>query len=586
MKPARKRGLGHALLSGRARAAASVAGILLGWVGEGQLIGVADAQGPNLPTSAGAVQPQRGAPVAPAAAEQPQKTYLNKGIIQLPIQIDDRLRSQIQEIRLFVKDRPGAAWTMHSKGSGAQTAFTFQAPRDGEYAFAMVTVDRQGRCSPADVAQEPPGLVVVVDRQAPQLDLQNLGSSPEGQRVQCDVRDANVDPLKTRFFYQTGDKQFRPLEPEQGRPNVWCVPAQAVFTGVIRVEAMDLAGNPVGHEGNVSQLSGARGVPAAAGTPTATPAGTLPRAINVPGSQNTPNAGPILSGQTQLPPAPVVDRVAHKQLASGAPDFVPDNPRSGEGSLTVPVSSPPDLQPITKTTIPARDPRRDPVPAQRLLVNRPHLFLEYQIEQAGASGVGKVEVWVTRDQGQSWQRLSEDADRKSPAEIDLPGEGLYGVTLVISNGRGFGATPPRPGEQPQRWIEVDTLKPNAAITQVRTVPDAGGAVHIAYRASDRNIASDGIDLHFATNRQGPWRLIARGLRNDGVYRWTPPNEAGAQAYLRLVVRDEAGNATTVETPQPVLLDDQSRPRGAILGVSTGPSASQSAGQGPSIPMGN
>lgn len=589
MTPARKRGLAHTLLSGRARAAASVAGLLLGWAGEGMFINEAVAQGPALPTVPGAVPAQRTAAPAPEVAAPTQKTYLNKAIIQLPIQIDDRLRSQIQEIRLYVKDRPGAAWTLHSKGGGVQTAFTFQAPHDGEYAFAMVTVDRQGRCTPADVTKEPPGLVVIVDRQPPQMELTSLGNTPEGQRVQCDVRDANVDPLKTKFFYQTGDKTFRPLEPEPGHPNVWCIPAQAVFTGAIRVETMDLAGNAAGHEGNVSQLSGARGTPAAAGTPPANPnpnpSQTLPRTVNVPAPQGGPSGGPVLGGQSPPPPT-TTERVAHKQLAPGTAEFVPDSPRSGDGPLTVPVKGGPDLRPIPNTTVPARDLRRDAAPAQRLLVNRPHLFLEYQIEQAGASGVGKVEVWVTRDQGQSWQRLCEDADRKSPAEIELPGEGLYGVTLVISNGRGFGATPPRPGEQPQRWIEVDTLKPSAAIMQVRTVPDSGGAVHIAYRASDRNIAPDGIDLLFATSRQGPWRPIAKGLRNDGIYRWTPPNEAGAQAYLRLVVRDEAGNTATCETPQAVLLDDQSRPRGAILGVSTGPGSAAVAGQGPSLPTGN
>jgi hypothetical protein len=59
---------------------------------------------------------------------------------------------------------------------------------------------------------------------------------------------------------------------------------------------------------------------------------------------------------------------------------------------------------------------------------------------------------------QSWQRLGEDANRKSPVEIDLPGEGLFGVSLVVTNGRGFGGTPPSPGDSPDWWIEVDVTK--------------------------------------------------------------------------------------------------------------------------------
>ena len=57
--------------------------------------------------------------------------------------------------------------------------------------------------------------------------------------------------------------------------------------------------------------------------------------------------------------------------------------------------------------------------------------------------MGKVEVYLTGDGGLNWQRLQEDPDRRSPAEIDLPGEGLFGIRLVITNGNGFGGTPPR-----------------------------------------------------------------------------------------------------------------------------------------------
>ena len=36
----------------------------------------------------------------------------------------------------------------------------------------------------------------------------------------------------------------------------------------------------------------------------------------------------------------------------------------------------------------------------------------------------------------------------------------------------------------------------------------------------------------------------------------------------MTAKDEAGNVTQSETTQPVPLDDQSRPRGRVLGIST------------------
>ncbi len=92
-------------------------------------------------------------------------------------------------------------------------------------------------------------------------------------------------------------------------------------------------------------------------------------------------------------------------------------------------------------------------------------------------------------------------------------------------------------------------------------------VQVAYSSRDKNPAADSVDLFYAGNRQGPWVPIAKGLKTEGQYRWVPPAEAGQHAYLRMTVRDQAGNTNTAETPQPVVLDDLSRPRGQLLGIS-------------------
>src|SRR6185503_12141407 len=84
----------------------------------------------------------------------------------------------------------------------------------------------------------------------------------------------------------------------------------------------------------------------------------------------------------------------------------------------------------------------------RQLLNTPKAALEYRIDQIGPSGVGKVEVFITTDNGANWQRLAEDVDKRSPAEITLPGEGVYGVRLIVTNGNGFGGAPPVKGDAP------------------------------------------------------------------------------------------------------------------------------------------
>ncbi len=137
---------------------------------------------------------------------QTPKSYLNKGTVHLPIQIDDRVRPTLQEVQLWVKETPQAPWTIKEKVPGTQTFFTYRAARDGEYWFNVVTVDRAGRAIPADVSKEPPGLIVVIDSTPPRAEPKVLAVTPEGQQIRCEITDLNPDPSKTRLYYQTRDQ--------------------------------------------------------------------------------------------------------------------------------------------------------------------------------------------------------------------------------------------------------------------------------------------------------------------------------------------------------------------------------------------
>ena len=89
-----------------------------------------------------------------------------------------------------------------------------------------------------------------------------------------------------------------------------------------------------------------------------------------------------------------------------------------------------------------------PLPANRTLLPSTQASVEYRVDQQGPSGVGKVQIYVTGDQGQSWQLLKEDVSKRSPLEVKMPGEGLFGINVVITNGNGFGGTAPRAAKRP------------------------------------------------------------------------------------------------------------------------------------------
>jgi hypothetical protein len=420
---------------------------------------------------------------APAA---PRKIYTNRPAFKLPLRVDENDRLRLQEVQLFVREGPGGQWTKKEAVSPTQKEFVFRPPHDGEYWFTVVTVDKDGRKNPADLAQEAPGLIVVVDRQPPDFEVHPV-TSPSGQPLlQCDVHDANPDPSKTRLEYQTPEQMWQPLQPLPEQPNLFRVPDPGALRGVVRVTAADLAGNVVTRE---ISLQTATGSPPADG-------GAVPA---------------LMETRQDKPPAPP-----------------------------------------------------QPAGLGRHLLNSTHTTLRYQVDEQGPSGISKVEVWMTRDEGQNWQRLCEDPNRRSPMEIDLPGDGIYGLKLVVSGGNGYSTPVPVRGDPPEIRVEVDTTKPAAELLAVRPGTDAGIFI-ITWTASDKNLKAEPIDLEYASRPEGPWMPIAKGQKNDGNYRWQAPRDISGEIYVRMHVSDEAGNTTTCLAPQALILD-QSHPKGRILGL--------------------
>jgi hypothetical protein len=440
----------------------------------------------------------------PAGSSGPKRVYTQKTNFKLPIRIDDRDRANIQEVRLYVKFGQGGVWQPITVPP-SQSVFNYQATQDGEYWFSVATLDRQGRQTPADVSAEQPKLIVVVDTKAPDVMLRKITAISGDIYVQCDSQDANLDLTRTKMEYLAKDQTWRPMEalPDQG--NIFRAPSLEVCQGTVRATVFDKANNKATSELNLMTAETAN-----ASSPTP--------------SENKQGSEIQLAGyrpsQTSLPDKGVLPPV---QESAGS------------------------------------------VPTHQM-INTTHANLAYQVDQAGPGGVGKVEVWMTRDKGQTWKYLCDDADRKSPAEIDLPGDGLYGLSLVVSNGPTAPCTPPSAGETPDWWVEVDTSKPVAQITSVQT---ENGALTITWTASDNCLRPEPIDLYCANRVEGPWLPIARGLRNDGSYRWMIPSNFGPEVYVRMDVTDRAGNVTTCQTPRPgmpVAPGDQGRPKAHVIGL--------------------
>src|SRR6185437_5031874 len=101
------------------------------------------------------------------------------------------------------------------------------------------------------------------------------------------------------------------------------------------------------------------------------------------------------------------------------------------------------------------------------------------------------------DGGRHWSPRGEDPDRVSPFNVDLGGEGTFGLTLVARGASGLGDLPPAPGDPPQMWVEVDNTPPNIQLNPPRVGHGEHlGKVAITWRATDLHLGSQSIVLSY------------------------------------------------------------------------------------------
>jgi hypothetical protein len=465
------------------------------------------------PVSAAPVAPLPiGAPAAPAVPAAKKPIYTSKTSFRLPVLIKDpRERARLTEVQLYVKSGgANGTWVISQKAKPDADHFDYLVPQDGEYWFRLVTVDAAGHMNPPDISRVEPSLVVVVDTKKPDCEVKAVQGLPGELVLQCDIHDDNADVSKTKLEYMSGDK-WVPLPAHATMAGCFQVSDLAVLKNPVRATAYDMAKNMVVREFSVTPQNTAA-VTAAPTAPVTTP-------VTTPGSTPAPIT-PAVANATPVPGSTPMETIVEKPTASNV---------------------------------------------ATLLVKGTKVPLDYQFEGTP----GRVVVWVTTDNGQTWHHLCDDADRKSPVEVEFPGEGRYGVCLSACAAEGDPKAPAK-GDAPDCWVEVDCTQPAANIIAIR--PGAGkdeaGTILITWSAADKNLKSEPIDLYYSTKQGGPWVPMAKGLKNDGNYRWHYPADlAGSDVFVRMDVTDKAGNVARCEGIQPPGSSPSPAPSQAVTPVS-------------------
>jgi hypothetical protein len=477
--------------------------------------------------------------------------YHNSRAFRIPFNIEPEERARIKEVLLCVSEDRGQTWKpVVSRTTPDKRALAYRAPQDGEYWFAVQTLDTEGKLYPPTNSAIEPKMKVIVDTVPPTILLAANGRRGSLASVRWEVRDDKAIDLHSFVleFQAVGASDWRqvpvraPVDPA-GKAT-W----DAGTAGPVRVRAQvaDRAQNV--HDMMVVLPDGTPENPAIG------------------------RAGPI-AGPAE--PSPV------GTFASAEVDGLPQIPSGGSAPRPAPVPAGPAPAASNPFDVPTR---ADVVPetapdagGKPQLIPSPKFNLQYEVADAGPGGPATVELWVTQNGGRTWSPLAQDSDRKPPFPVALGGEGVFGLKLVARSASKLGDSPPEPGEAPDYLVEVDSTPPVVKLdrVQVGVGPDAG-KIALTWHASDLHLGPRPVTISVRPEGAAEWRPIGPPVENSSRYVWTLPPTAPQRFYVRVQVADSVGNVGTDETPEGSPLNiDRTRPKGRITRIEPiGPGVSQ------------
>ena len=558
---------------------------------------------------------------SPASAQQAETIYWSKSEFTIPFHIDNDGATP-SAVLLETSSDDGLTWAPYARDGVKSRQFRFTAQGDGLYLFRIKTIDNFGQAY--DPGSAP--LRVLVDTTSPEVSLE-IDIDPQGRLVanfQVIENNPRLDAIRLEFQTEsTGSWTAASFDTNRvnsseitGR-GILDVPGAARQL-VVRLIVKDAAGN----ESEVTrlpqlprtasalsgmQLASGRNSPPPSPKPTSTSSmagggapsaarlgnGLEPVTPQLNSTQDSLAAGTskggfgkeqrpyefqpirkegltssdLSSSKTGIGPGllattNVSQDLANTPLLLGDPGPVSDLKKSAFTDYSTNYSSETSLQ---------ASPIQSPFGTTRSIDQKPYhssskaFSLDYSVDQHGSSPVTSVELWGTSDEGQIWELWGTDPDGKSPFEITVETEGLFGFRMVLVGTNGLTANRPRNGDNADAWISVDTQLPTARlVSALYGRGNESGSLVIEFNAQDEHFSDRPIKLSYSELPTGPWVTIVSGHENSGRYLWKADPNLPRRVYIRLEAFDQAGNIGTHILDLPVDIEGLA-PRGKIQG---------------------
>lgn len=216
--------------------------------------------------------------------------------------------------------------------------------------------------------------------------------------------------------------------------------------------------------------------------------------------------------------------------------------------------------------------------------------IPFNVESRGSLPT-QVQLWVSTDEGASWQMHGATTADRRAFDFRAAAEGayLFSVQTVDENGKVF------PSPHPPMRILIDTTKPNVA---VKADVNSSNQVVVDIRISEEHLKLDSVRLRYRTDQEAQWQevavnnIVAAGQVYEGQVLLDLKNcrEVG----LVVTVEDEASNQgeavgqftlpRVASASQDMKLASQRNGAGNVAGPAPGPTSMPGAVAWPAPPV--
>lgn len=202
------------------------------------------------------------------------------------------------------------------------------------------------------------------------------------------------------------------------------------------------------------------------------------------------------------------------------------------------------LPPVASAAVPAPASTSLPEP---IYWKQQLLLIPYQWQATAPSGAARaVSLFVSKDRGASWQKLSDARPdvRSFTYRAEGDGEHWFAVRTLDQYNRWLPEGPYRPEVR----VVVDATVPR--IDELQSIPSPDGAIDIVCRATDVNLDPSSLVVETQSGLTTPWQRVHLQQTNNVavgcIHARFHPTPTARPIAIRATILDRAGNSATFQ----------------------------------------